>query len=483
MKLQPVIGLEIHAQLSTKSKLWCSCDNDAHGAEPNSRVCPVCMGFPGMLPVLNEDARDKAAKGAAALGCEIQKFSKFDRKNYFYPDLPMGYQISQYDQPVALKGSVQFLLPGERDAHGNAGKMQTKKIRITRVHLENDSGKNTHVGTETLLDFNRSGTPLIEIVTEPELHSPEEARAFATELQKILRAVGASDADMEKGMMRFDASISLRPESEDKKLYARAEVKNLNSFAALEKALDFEIKRQTKLWEKKEAPTVESTRGWDDEKGETKLLRKKETADDYRYFPEPDLPPVTFDDDQIEEIKKSLPELPIEKFFRYKKEWKLAETDALILSSDPVLAQFFEKTVDLSDEPKAVAKLLLSVVLAHEDWKKTELTPKHVADTVRFLHKKNISSSGAKKVLGAAMKTGTKIETLMVEMRLEQVSDSGEIETWISDVLKENPDTVEQFRAGKEKVLGFLVGQVMKRSRGSANPEKVQEILRERLKK
>ncbi|MBT3348812.1 Asp-tRNA(Asn)/Glu-tRNA(Gln) amidotransferase subunit GatB [bacterium] len=481
MELETVIGLEIHAQLSTKSKLWCGCDNDAFGAEPNSRICPVCTGFPGMLPVLNRDALQKSVRGAAALGCEIQEFSKFDRKNYFYPDLPLGYQISQYDQPLALRGEIKILVPAERDAHGNVGKFQQKKIRITRVHLENDAGKNTHTKTSTLVDFNRSGAPLIEIVTEPELRSPIEARALAQEIQKILRATKVSAADMEKGMMRFDASISLRKMG-DKKLFPRSEIKNLNSFAALENALNFEIKRQTKLWEKNEIPDCDSTRGWDDERGETLFLRKKESQDDYRYFPEPDLPPIEFSKKEIEEISETLPELPIEKFFRYKNVFKISELDALKLSDSPELAAFFEKVVEISDDPKKSANLILSVILSHENWQNSKITPEHAADVVQFLKNGAVSSSGGKQLLESAMESGGKIENLIAELGLEQVSDSDEIENWIAQVLKKNPETVAQFQSGKEKVLGFLVGQVMKLSRGSANPEVLQQMLLEKLK-
>lgn len=472
MKLEVIIGLEIHAQLATSSKMWCGCDNQAFGAEPNTRVCPVCMGFPGMLPVLNGEALRHAVRAATALGCEIQEFSKFDRKNYFYPDLPNGYQISQYDQPLALKGDVEILHKGHH-----------RKIGITRVHLENDAGKLTHDEKKgTLIDFNRAGAPLIEIVTEPELRSPEEARDFAQELQRILRAVGASDADMEKGMMRFDASISLRPEG-DKKLYPRAEIKNLNTFSGLAKALEYEIGRQAKLWEKGEAPKEETTRGYDDNTGKTKLMRSKESADDYRYFPEPDLPPLNFTDKDIADLLGEMPELPLAKMTRYRNEFELSEAESLKISEDPKLAEFFEKAAGLSGEPKKSANLILSVILAKAHWNRSDVTPEHVADVVRLISEDRVSSTGGKQIIEAAMETGKNAEDLMRELKLEQVSDDSQIEAWIDEVLEENPETVAQFKSGKDKVIGFLVGQVMKKSAGSANPPVVQKMMKEKLKK
>ena len=471
MKLEVIIGLEIHAQLATASKLWCGCDNDAFGAEPNTRICPVCCGFPGMLPVLNEEAVRLAARAAAAIGCEVQVFSKFDRKNYFYPDLPTGFQITQYDKPIALAGKVEIIHEGHH-----------KKIGITRVHIENDAGKLTHEKTGSLVDFNRAGSPLIEIVTDPDMHSPQEAKIFAQELQKILRAIGASYADMEKGMMRFDASISLRPVG-DKNLYPRAEIKNLNTFSGLERALEFEIDRQTKLWEKNEKPDAETTRGYEEATGKTKLMRRKESADDYRYFPEPDLPPLCFTQDEIAELIGELPELPLEKCMRYKKELGLTEAEALRLSEDPELSQFFEIAIGKSKEPRKIANLLLSVVLANSNWKKTDIDPDHLVDVVQLFLEGKVSSTGGKQILETAMETGEKAEELMRKLGLEQVSDSGKLEEWIDEVLEENAETVEQFRSGKEKVLGFLVGQVMKKSAGSANPSILQELIKDRLKK
>ena len=480
MELETIIGLEIHAQLSTKSKLWCNCDNDAFGITPNTRICPVCTGFPGMLPVLNKLALDKAVRAALALGCEIQKFSKFDRKNYFYPDLPTGYQITQNEEPFALKGKVEILVP-TKDDHGNVSKISAKKIKITRVHLENDAGKLTHTEQGTLVDFNRAGSPLIEIVTEPDLRSSAEAKALAQEIQKILRVVGASDADMEKGMMRFDASVSLRPVGE-KTLYARAEIKNLNSFNSLEKAIEYEISRQTKLWEAGKAPDKDSTRGWLDNEEKTQLLRAKESADDYRYFPEPDVPPLTFTEEEIAKFSREIPVLPAEKFLKYKKEYKLSDMDSLKLSESRELSDFFDEVVELSNNPKNSAKLIFSALLSNEEWVKTVIKPQHFADVMTLLEKSAISSSGAKKILETAMQTGESAEYLMTKLGLEQISNSEELEKWVEEVLQANPQTVADFQAGKEKVIGFLVGQVMKISRGSANPALVQQTLREKLK-
>ena len=481
MNLETIIGLEIHAQLSTKSKLWCSCDNNTFGAKPNSRICPVCTGFPGMLPILNKKSLNKAIRAALALGCKINKFSKFDRKNYFYPDLPNGYQITQNEEPFAVEGQISILVPDKIDKHGNSGKISIKDINITRVHIENDAGKLTHSEEGSFIDFNRSGSPLIEIVTEPELRSSTEAKALAQEIQKILRIIEASNADMEKGMMRFDASVSLRPIGE-KTLYARAEIKNLNSFTSLQKAIEFEVDRQTKLWEKNTPPEKDSTRGWVESKSETKLLRSKESADDYRYFPEPDVPPLVFTDEEINEISRNLPELPSEKFNKYKNKYNLSDQDSLKLSESADLSEFFEESVKISNNPQKSAKFILSILLATENWQKTAIKPSHISDVINFLEKSIISSSGAKKILEEAIKTGKNAEILMTELGLEQISNTEELKKWVQDVIKNNPKTISDFKNGKEKVIGFLVGQVMKTSRGSANPELVQKLIKEELK-
>ncbi len=469
MELEMVIGLEVHAQLSTKSKMFCGCDNDAFGAKPNTRVCPVCMGFPGMLPVLNGEALKKGVLAAAALGCKIQKFSKFDRKNYFYPDLPTGFQISQFDEPISKNGSVEIFLDGKK-----------LKIGITRVHLENDAGKLSHEKGATLVDFNRAGTPLVEIVSEPDLRSPEESQIFAKEVQKILRFVSASDADMEKGMMRFDASISLRPYG-DKKLYSRTEIKNLNSFSSLQKALKYEFKRQKKLWEEGEAPEHDTTAGWLDDQEKTVILRDKESANDYRYFPEPDIPPLVFTDEEIEEVEKLVPELPLAKFNRYQKKFGLNENDALKLAESRELTDFFEKTVELAGNANKSANLILSVILADSQWRHSKITPENIAEILSLLEKGKISNSAAKEIVAMAMKKESPVNDLMQEMGLEQKSNSDDLEKWADEVIAENPKTVQDFKNGKDKVIQFLMGQVMKKSTGAANPPKVLGILKKKL--
>lgn len=471
MELQAVIGLEIHAQLATKSKLWCGCDNDAFGAEPNSRVCPVCMGFPGMLPVLNGDALAKGVRAGAAFGGKIQEFSKFDRKNYFYPDLPLGYQISQYDQPIVQGGAVDIEVEGK-----------PKTVHMTRVHLENDAGKLTHTKSGTLCDYNRSGTPLVEIVTEPDMHSAEEAQALAKEIQKILRFVGASDADMEKGMMRFDASISLRPKGEDK-LYPRAEIKNLNSFSSLYKAINHEIKKQTKAWEAGTPPTGATTVGWIDDEERTQILRDKEDAHDYRYFPEPDLPPMTFTKAEIEAIEASLPELPLSKRKRYQEDWGIGEAESLKLSETPELAEFFETSAEKSKEPQKAANLILSVVLADTAWQHSEITPKHIADSIALWQAGTVSASGAKEIIQKAIETGQSAKELVEVLGLEQNSDSSELEAWVDQAIADSPQSVADYKGGNEKAIGGIMGAIMKLSQGAANPPMVMEMLKDKLKK
>ncbi|MBI5152616.1 Asp-tRNA(Asn)/Glu-tRNA(Gln) amidotransferase subunit GatB, partial [Candidatus Peregrinibacteria bacterium] len=347
-----VVGLEIHAEISTKSKMFCSCKN-APGALPNENVCPVCMGFPGQLPVINKEALRKGLIASLALGCKIPKLSRFDRKNYFYPDLPKGFQISQYDQPISKDGSIKI----------KTGAIE-KTIRIKRVHLEDDAGKLTHTDDVSLCDYNRSGVPLMEIVTEPDISSSEEAVVFAKELQTLLRYVGASDADMEKGMMRFDASVSVRKKG-DKKLYNRAEIKNLNSFRALQSALEYESKRQIEMAEDSKPLDSNITVAWDDEKQKTYVMRGKEGDADYRYFPEPDLPPIVVDKKFIEELRQSLPELPEQKRQKYA-EMGISANECGIISLDPDMAKYFEQVASATEEnPKKVASFITSVFLKH----------------------------------------------------------------------------------------------------------------------
>ncbi len=470
MELEVIIGLEVHVQLNTKTKLFCNCDNDAFGVEPNTRVCPICMAFPGQLPVLNKEALDKSVRAALALGCEIKTFSKFDRKNYFYPDLPSGYQISQFDQPVSENGKVLVEVDNK-----------IREIGITRAHIENDAGKLTHTTSGTLCDYNRAGTPLIEIVTEPDLRSPEEAQLFAKEIQKIVRCVGSSNADMEKGMMRFDASISLRPKGE-KKLYPRTEIKNLNSFSALQKALSYELRRQTKLWKKNEAPNGDTTVGWLDDQGITQLLRDKESAMDYRYFPEPDIPPIIFTEKEINKIKESLPELPLEKYLRYQEEFGLTQQEALKISETIILSDFFENSIIKKDSARKIANLILGVILTNTKWQKSFIKPIHITDTYKLLEEGIISSSAAKEMLTEAMHHDGDILEIMKDKGLEQKSNTNEIEKWVDDTISSNLEIVKDIKSGKNpKMIQFLMGQIMKKSKGSANPKIVIEILNKKI--
>ena len=472
MQTETIIGLEIHVQLSTRTKLFCGCDNDSFGQNPNAHICPVCAGLPGALPVLNSAALEKALAAAAALGGKIQKFSKFDRKNYFYPDLPSGFQISQYDEPISVGGEVEFA-----DAE-DLGKSQ--KCGIVRVHLENDAGKLTHEKGATFADWSRAGTPLVEIVTEPDLRSAGAARSLAAEIQKIMRCTGASSAEMQKGMMRFDASISLRPLGE-KRLFPRTEIKNLNSFQSLFRALGFEERRQKKLWQSGTPPKSETTVGWVDDAQKTVLLRSKESATDYRYFPEPDLPPVEISDEQIAEIEKNIPELPFEKFQKYTQKWNVPPEPALKISEDLALANFFEKVCENAKTPKTAANLILTYLLADPDWQSGKIKPEHFVEILERLDGGQISVSSVRAILDEVAKSGDSVEKIVEQKGLVQVSDLGELEKWASEVLAANPKMVDEFRAGNEKVLNFLMGQVMKTSGGAANPPQVLAILREKM--
>lgn len=472
---EAVIGLEIHAQISTKTKLFCGCDNDSFNKEPNTNVCPVCMGFPGMLPVPNEVAIQKGARAALALKCTLKPFSKFDRKNYFYPDLPNGFQISQYDEPISEKGELQIENEGEK-----------KVIRITRIHLENDAGKLTHVAKGSLVDFNRSGTPLMEIVTEPDLRSAKEASALARAIQTILRYVGASEADMEKGMMRFDASVSTRPKGEEK-LYPRAEIKNLNSFKSLESAINYEIARQTKLWQKGEPMDGSITVGWMDDEQKTKLLRDKEDAADYRYFPEPDIPPIHLTQEQIEQWKKELPELPSARRKKFIEQYGTTEEEATFFTENAALANYFEQVADQSGDPKKAASFIGTTLIARLkeegiDIQNCPISPGNLAALIQHVNKGSISNNTAKTTVFEAMfTTGKSADKIIAEQGLEQVSDSSAIEELVEKVIQENPKVVEDFKSGTQNALGFLVGQVMKASKGQANPQMVNDVLRKKL--
>ncbi len=428
------------------------------------------MGHPGMLPATNQEAVKKGVKAALALGCEIKEFSKFDRKSYFYPDLPKGYQISQYDKPISENGKIVITLPDG----------SPKDIGITRLHLEDDAGKLTHTSGGTLVDFNRSGTPLMEIVSEPDMRSVQEASAYARQIQKIVRYVDSSDADMEKGQLRFDINVSLRPKGQ-KEFGVRSETKNLNSFRSLEKALEYEIKRQTEVLEDG-GKVVQETRGWDDKKEITISQRSKEEAADYRYFPEPDIPPLIVTKETVEELKKEIPELHDAKADRYQSEYGLSAIDANNIAANAKMADFFEKALEVSNEPKKTANWILSELMALEkDITQSKLSPENLGKLVKLIEDGVISGKIAKDIFPEVYESDLNPETVVEEKGLKVMSDTGELEKICQEVMDRNPNMVADFKGGKEKAIGGLVGQVMGDTKGSANPKMVNEILRKLL--
>ena len=498
MKYQPIIGLEIHIQLKTKSKMFCSCDNFSEGVEPNTNVCPVCMGHPGVLPVINTQAVEWGILSALALGCDIPLFSKFDRKNYFYPDLPKGYQISQYDKPLGLGGELILEYPEK------GGNLVQRKIRITRIHLEEDAAKLIHdPKTESsLVDFNRAGTPLLEIVTEPDLRTAGEAKIFMQELRDIFRYLDVSDCDMEKGQMRCDANISLKLENLDK-LSAKTEVKNLNSFRAVERALNYEIERQISLWEKGNQPKESSTRGWNDQKQITYEMRGKEEVSDYRYFPEPDLPPLEFTKDYLEEIRLKLPELPYQKRKRLRKEYGLDFSEAKMIASEKLIGEFYENVLsDLKEwisslkgkkterDIKRLRKLATSWMVrdlfrylseAKINMRECKITPENFAEFIAYIYQDEISGPAARIVFKEMFERGADPSHVIDEKNLKQVSDRGKLIKIVERVIKNNPQPVEDYKKGKEQALQFLIGQIMKETKGKVNPKIVTDLLKEKL--
>ena len=474
--LEAIIGLEIHAKMSTKTKMFCRCDNDAWNKGPNTTVCPVCMGHPGTLPVPNAEAVAKAVKASLAIGCTVAPDCHFDRKHYFYPDLPAGYQISQYDFPLSKAGSVSYEL---RDSSGSV--TEERVCRITRLHMENDAGKLTHRGKKTLCDYNRAGTPLMEIVTEPDLRSADEAVAFAQELRRILIAVDASEADMFKGMMRFDASISLR-EKGTEKLNARSEIKNLNSFKSLEKALQYEERRLRKLWEEKGGPMKGAiTVGWQDDEEKTRMLRDKETADDYRYFPEPDIPPLEFDVKELDAIKKKLPELPKALLDRYLK-LGLNSKQSMQVIDDAALRSVFDAVYEKTGDGKRAVSVVLTQLLgflnAAEKTVSEGPSVKAMLELVETIEMGTISGNAGKDVMEKMVATGKSAKEIIAAEGMQQISDDSAIEELVQKAIAANPQALESYKAGKAAALGSIVGWVMKESRGQANPGKVNTILR-----
>jgi len=471
-EFETVIGIEIHAQIATKTKMFCRCDNDSFDKKPNSNVCEICMGFPGQLPVVNDEAVQKGIKASLALNCNIPEYSKFDRKNYFYPDLPKGFQISQFDKPLAEKGWIEIDVDGK-----------IKRINITRLHLEDDAGKLTHVPGGTLIDYNRAGTPLMEIVSEPDMRSSQEAMAYAKEIQNILRFCGSSDADMEKGMMRFDASVSIRTKGESK-LYNRAEIKNLNSFRSLGAAIEYESERQMNLWQDGNPLTKDITVGWADDTQKTYFLRDKEGFDDYRFFPEPDIPPLLVNKEDLEVIAASVPEMPAQKRKRYKKDFQLLPDDIRILTSDLYTAQYFEKIVSMIEDPKKAVSFMNTILLKRLkeeqiSLKESPISAEDLGRLIQLVESGDISNNQAKgEVFDVMYEERKNADDIVRDRGLQVVSNKDVIEDICKKVIEGNPGPVEDFRSGKGKAFGFLVGQVMKESKGQANPKIVNEILK-----
>lgn len=479
-ELEAIIGLEVHAQVNTKTKIFCGCDNDAWNKGPNETVCPVCMGHPGTLPVVNKEAFLKAIRASLALRCTVNPQSHFDRKHYFYPDLPSGFQISQYDFPLASKGVVEYDIL----APDGTAKEEGKTCGITRLHMENDAGKLTHRGSITLCDYNRAGTPLMEIVTEPDLRSAEEAVAFAQELRRILIAVNASEADMFKGMMRFDASISLR-EKGTTKLNSRSEIKNLNSFKSLEKALQYEEKRLRALWEETGGPLKGNiTVGWVDDAEKTRVLRNKEDAADYRYFPDPDIPPMTVSAGLIKEMSTKLPALPRAQKNSYR-DMGLTGAEAAMLVDEPKLRERFDAIKAKTGDAKRASSLVLTQMMGflNAQNKTLDEAPKTDAllELAEAITKGTISVNSGKTVLEKMIATGKNASTIIQEESMGQISDDSAIEKLVDEAIAQNAVAIASFKAGKEAALGAVVGWVMKQSKGRANPSKVQEILQKKI--
>jgi aspartyl-tRNA(Asn)/glutamyl-tRNA(Gln) amidotransferase subunit B len=479
MKYETVIGLEIHSQLLTESKMFCSCSTK-FGMKPNTNVCPVCTGQPGVLPVLNKKAVELAIKTALSLNCKVEKRSVFARKNYFYPDLPKAYQISQYDLPLATGGYVDIVVEGKK-----------KRIGITRIHLEEDAGKLVHKGAarimgaeESLVDYNRGGTPLMEIVTEPDIRSPLEAKVFMETLQHLLQFIKVCDAKMEEGSLRCDANISLRPGGETK-LGTKTEVKNMNSFRAVQKALEAEEKRHAEVLDEG-GRILQETRFFDDVNETTIGMRSKEFAHDYRYFPEPDLAPVEPDPKWIEAIGKTVGELPEHKQKRFETELELSPSDAEFLVSYPALADYFESCLKIYPKPKLLANWIMGDLTAYLKANnltidRIEVTPAQLAEMLHEIDKGTISGKIAKTVLPEMLKSGRTVHDIIKEQGLTQISDESVIKKIIEDVIVANPGQVAEFKAGKDPVIMYLVGQVMKASKGRAKPDKAQELLRKAL--
>ncbi len=476
MEFEAVIGLEVHAQLLTHSKIFCGCST-RFGAPPNTHTCPVCLGMPGVLPVLNRKVVDFTIRLALATHCQIARTSRFARKNYFYPDLPKGYQISQYELPVAQHGWLDIEVNGK-----------STRIGITRIHLEEDAGKLIHDESQPLsyVDFNRTGVPLVEIVSEPDIRTPEEAAIYLKKLRDIVRYLDICDGNMEEGSLRCDANISLRPLGSEG-LGVKTELKNMNSFRFVQRALEYEIKRQRAILEQG-GTIAQETRLWDSDKNVTHGMRGKEEAHDYRYFPDPDLVPVLIDDEWIEKVRQGLPELPDAKKARFVKEFELPEQDGVVLTGSKELADYFEACVARFPQPKKVSNWIMVELLRElkrddREIDKCPVTPQALANLLKMVEEEVISGKIAKTVFEEMYATGKTPEDIIEEKGLKQVTDEGEIGEVIDSVLAAHPKEIEEFRAGKEKLLGFFIGQIMKQTRGKANPKIVNDILKDKLRK
>lgn len=473
-KYEVVIGLEVHAQLKTKSKIFAP-DKNEFGQEPNSLTSPVTLGMPGVLPVLNKEVVNMGILTGLALNCEIPERCKFDRKQYFYPDLPKGYQISQYDEPICSKGYLDI---------------KGKRIGITRAHLEEDAGKLVHAGADglagssySLVDLNRAGTPLLEIVSEPDMRSSEEARSYMEELRNIVRYIGVCDGNLEEGSMRCDANISIMPKG-SKEFGTRAEIKNVNSFSALQRAIEYEIDRQIDIIEEG-GKVIQETRLWDDNSRETRSMRGKEDAHDYRYFPEPDLMPLQISREWVEKIKSEMPELPEQKRQRYQG-LGLSEYDASIIVEQMGLALFFDKVIELGANPKVAVNFIMGEIAAylkedHIEITDTKLTPENLAELITLIDKGTISNNIGKQIIIEMMKDGTMASSIVEKKGLSQISDEGAIKAIVQKIVDANPAQVEAYRNGKTNLLGFFVGQVMKETKGRANPKTVNDLMKEIL--
>lgn len=481
---EAVIGLETHCQLKTDTKIFCNCATE-FGSTPNTQVCPICMGMPGVLPVLNQKVLEYAVKAGLALNCQIAGYSKFDRKQYFYPDLPKNYQISQYDLPIAEHGWLEIELV---DKEGTSSR---KRIGITRLHMEEDAGKLVHGGSDrlsgstySLVDFNRTGVPLVEIVSEPDMRSGQEAAEYAQELRRILRYLGVSDGNMQEGSLRCDVNISVRPVGQ-KEFGTKVEIKNMNSFNAIQRAIEYEIERQTQALETGER-IIQETRLWEEGSQRTISMRTKEGSSDYRYFPEPDLGPIEVPTQQLEQWRAELPELPYQKRQRYESELGLSAYDARVLTDDQTKAEYFESTVAGGANPKLAANWIMGDISAYLNSNSISiselpLTPEHLSELIGLIESNTISSAGAKTILPKLLTEGGSPKQRVEEAGLTQISDAAALETVIEQVMAANPKELEQYRNGKTKLLGFFVGQVMKQTSGRADPKLTNQLLAKKL--